>query len=83
MSEQVGEYRGWLIQFSEEGFCCTPIPQFDWPDGVDPEEYELAQEADWQSPIDALKKAQQDIDRWWDDRHAEANANPSPADKAP
>ncbi|QCO03323.1 hypothetical protein [Azospirillum argentinense] len=72
MAEQQEEYRGWLIQYDSEGFVASPVPNFDWPECVDPDEWELAQEASWDSPADALRKAQADVDRWWDDRAAEA-----------
>lgn len=71
MTEQTAVYRGWHINFSEEGFSCTPVPSFDWPEGIDPDQYDLSQEADWDTPADALRKAKKDIDRWWDDRDAE------------
>ncbi|QCO07519.1 hypothetical protein [Azospirillum argentinense] len=73
MDEQTTEYRGWQVHFSKEGFDCAPMPYFDWPTGVNPVNFEIAQDGDWDTPADALKKAQQDIDRWWDDRNAETN----------
>lgn len=47
MAEQQEEYRGWLIQYDSEGFVASPVPNFDWPECVDPDEWELAQEASW------------------------------------
>lgn len=70
--ELTDDYRGWHIQYDAEGFYCTPIPSFDWPADVDPEEYEIAQEASWETAADALRKAQMDIDSWWDDRERDA-----------
>lgn len=57
MAERQEEYRGWLIQYDSKGFVASPVHNVDWPEGVDPDEWELAQEASWDSPADALRKA--------------------------
>ncbi|MCG5238381.1 hypothetical protein ACIU1J_32275 [Azospirillum doebereinerae] len=70
--DRSADYRGWSITYSASGYTTAPmVGSWDFG-GIDVDLYEIDTDMDFVAAEDALRHAQGQIDRWWDDRDAEA-----------
>ncbi|MFL7901504.1 hypothetical protein ACJ41P_10255 [Azospirillum argentinense] len=73
MADLIAEYRGWRISYSASGYTTTPMVS-GWDFGeIDVEMYEIDADMEFTDAASARRHAEASIDRWWDDRDAEAS----------